>query len=183
MRSDLQLIAQEAEVAPQTIYNLIGAHDAIILAVIDELLDRLNVALKELNEAEGIDTSIEAVKIAAGLFIADLALYRKIVIRIPAAMFSGVRSRRNSIQIQIDAIRSAQTRGAIMSEADAAAIGQNIFFGYMGALYAWASCSIGDEAFVRAVEFSTLSALASFATPATRKVLKERLRRLVRRSR
>ncbi len=162
----LARVAEVAEVAPQTIHNLIGAHDALVFAVIDELLDRLDAARAALPPMRGVDQAVALARISADMFIAEAPLYRQLVVGIPKAMFGGARFAHDSAQLQVAAFRAAQAEGDVRPDISADVAGHAVFNAYLGALYVWAVRQIDDAGFVAAAELAALMPLCACATDA-----------------
>jgi AcrR family transcriptional regulator len=175
----LSQIAAAAEVAPQTIYNLVGGLDAVAWAVIKQALDRLDAALAT-TSASGLDLALEAGRIMSELYVADPKLYRQLLARIPRVLFQGVHLGRDVAQIIILAMVSARDAGQIAPELDPELLGRAVYAAYLGALYEWASGDSDDAAFVRAAEIAVLAPLAACATDALRPALTARLFRRLR---
>ena len=174
----MQEISQGAGVVPQTVYNLIGGVDAVIFAVISELLDRLDVALAQVDD-RGVERSLRCVRESANLFAIDPGLYRQLVVRIPQAIFAGANFTRDSADSQVRAVRQAQEAGDLDETVDPNALGHHIFVGYMGALYAWACGGLEETGFIVAAEIAALAPLAACATPKARPELLARLTNLL----
>ena len=172
-------IAEAAAVAPQTIYNLIGGSDALMFAVIETLLDRLDTALAAHSTERGVEQSLLCVRILASIFTEDPKLYRQLVVRLPQTLFSGGRFQRDSALIQVKAVARAQAEGDVRCDIRPELAGRHIFTGYMGALLMWASGGLGNAAFVRAAELAAATVLASCATPKTRAGLEADVDRLL----
>jgi AcrR family transcriptional regulator len=170
----LSQIAAAAEVAPQTVYNLIGGLDAVAFAVIKQALDRLDEALAA-TSASGVYLAPEAARISSELYVADAKLYRQLLVRIPRVLFQGVHLGRDVAQIMILAMTSARDAGQIAPEIDPEPLGRAIYSAYLGALYEWACGDSDDAAFLRAAEIATLAPLAACATDPVRSALTARL--------
>lgn len=170
----LNQIAAAAEVAPQTIYNLIGGLDALGFAVIKRALVRLDAALDE-SAATGVDLALESARISATLYTGDAKLYRQLLVRIPRVLFDGTHLGRDVAKIPILAVTQAQAGGEISKGVDPERLGRAIYAGYLGALYEWACGDSGDADFLRTAEIATLAPLAACATDAARPALTARL--------
>lgn len=170
----LNQIATAAEVAPQTVYNLIGGLDAITFAVIKLTLERLDAALGE-SSASGIELALESARMSAELYTGDAKLYRQLLVRIPRMLFDGTHLGRDVAQIPILAVTQAQARGEISPNVDPDELGRAIYASYLGALYEWACGDSGDADFLRTAEIAMLAPLAACATDAARPALTMRL--------
>ncbi len=170
----LNQIAAAAEVAPQTVYNLIGGLDAITFAVIKLTLERLDAALGE-SSASGIELALESARMSAELYTGDAKLYRQLLVRIPRVLFEGTHLGRDVAQIPILAVTQAQARGEISPDVGPDELGRVIYASYLGALYEWACGDSCDADFLRTVEIAMLAPLAACATDAARPALTMRL--------
>jgi AcrR family transcriptional regulator len=169
-------IAEAAELSTQTVYNLIGGVDEVKIAIVEELLQRLERSLAATDD-RGVDLSIRGALASARLFVADPALYRQILVGIPQAVFDGARLSRDGSAIQQSALDEAQRTGELRDEVDTRALAWQIHLQYLGGLFSWACGSLDDNAFLRATEIGVLAALAACATEPRRSQLQERLRR------
>jgi len=152
----LSQIAAAAEVAPQTVYNLIGGLDAVAFAVIKQALDRLDAALAA-TSASGVDLALEAARLASELYVADARLYRQLLVRIPRVLFEGTHLERDVAQIVILAVAGARDAGQIAGAVDPEPLGRAIYTAYLGALYDWGCGDSNDAAFLCAAEIAVLS--------------------------
>ena len=170
----LNQIAAAAEVAPQTIYNLIGGLDAIGFAVIGQALARLDAALGA-SSTTGIDLALESARVSVALYTEDAGLFRQLLVRIPRALLEGTHLGRDVAQIPILAATQAQAAGEIAAAIDPDRLGRAIYTGYLGALYEWACGDADDTLFLNAAEIAVLAPLAACATEAARPALTARL--------
>lgn len=170
----LNQIAAAAEVAPQTIYNLIGGLDAIGFAVVKIALDQLDAALAA-SPSKGVTRALEASRISAELYVADARLYRQVLVRIPQVLFNGVHLGRDVAQITIDAMTQAQAEGEIVDSIAPERLGRAIYANYLGALYDWACGDTTDAGFRRAAEIAVLAPVAACAADGVRPALTARL--------
>lgn len=92
----LRQIADAAEVAPQTIYSLIGGMDSILMAVVETLLERLDLRVAVRPPESGIDRAMACVRISVDLFVEDGVLFRQVLVRTPRAFFDGAHAVRDS---------------------------------------------------------------------------------------
>lgn len=170
----LSRIAAQAEVAPQTIYNLIGGLDSVAFAVIAQTLERLDALLAD-SAATGVDLALEAALRSAELYVADARLYRQLLVRLPRVLFLGTHLGRDVAMITVSAAAEAQAAGQIAAQVDAEALGRALYGAYLGALYEWACGDTDDAGFLRAAEVAVLAPLAACATEAMRPALLARL--------
>ena len=170
----LSQIAGRAEVAPQTIYNLIGGIDSIGFAVIRHALEKLEDVLRR-SSSTGVALAIELAQTSAEQYIADSRLYRQVLVRVPRVLFDGTHLGRDTAQPVIGAIVQARNAGEIDDVIDPDRLGRTIYVNYLGALYDWACGDSDDGSFRRAVEVAVLAPATACATASTRTKLAERL--------
>jgi AcrR family transcriptional regulator len=174
----LAQVAEAAEVSAQTVYNLIGGVEAVKIALVEELLGRLETAV-EAAEARGLEMSILRALTSARLFIADPRLYRQILVGIPQAVFEGAQLSRDGSAFQRTALEDARQLGELPGDVDVDALSWQIHLQFLGALFAWACGTLDDQAFLRAVEIGVVTPLAVCATEPARTRLQARARALL----
>ena len=170
----LSQIAAAAQVAPQTIYNLIGGLDAIALAVVNVALDRIEVALAK-STATGVALALESSSVSARLYIDDASLYRQVLVRIPRVLLEGTHLGRDPAEIVIHAMAQAQAAGVLSTAVDPTRLGRMIYSNYLGAIYDWACGDASDVAFVETSQVAVLAPVVACATDAARPELTARL--------
>lgn len=170
----LSQIAAAAEVAPQTIYNLIGGLDAIALAVVNVAVDRIEAALAQ-SPATGVELALEASSASARLYIDDAALYRQVLVRIPRVLFNGTHLGREPAEVVIHAMAQAQAAGVLLAAVDPARLGRTIYSNYLGAIYDWACGDASDAVFLAASKIAVLAPIVACATETARPALSARL--------
>jgi len=171
-------IAETAEVSAQTVYNLIGGVEEVKVAIVDELLERLEHSVGTASE-RGVDLSVRRALTSARLFAEDPDLYRQILVGIPQAVFDGARLSQDGSVFQRAALLEAQRLGQLRPDIDIDAVSWQIHVQYLGGLFSWASGSLDDAAFVRATEVGVLALLSACASEAVRADLQGRLTRLL----
>jgi AcrR family transcriptional regulator len=170
----LSQIAAVAQVAPQTIYNLIGGLDAIALAVMNVALDRIEAMLAQ-SPATGVALALESSRVSARLYIDDASLYRQVLVRIPRVLFEGTHLGRDPAQIAIHAMAQAQAAGVLSMAVDPDRLGRMIYSSYLGAIYDWACGDASDAVFLETSTVAVLAPVVACATDAARPELTARL--------
>ncbi len=167
----IERIAAGAEVAPATVYNLVGSREQLLFACVEDL-----IALGA--EADPIERATLIVDRTAEAFIADRRAYRQIVGAVGDLTRTGSMMAIDPAQLQISAMRDAQARGLLRDDVDPAAVGRQVYLSYNGALLAWAGNGLTDEGFRVAVRHGLMTALAACATDRHRRRFLDELRRL-----
>jgi AcrR family transcriptional regulator len=167
-------IAARAEVAPQTIYNLIGGLDAIALAVVNVAVDRIEAALAD-SPATGVDLALEASSLSAAMYVDDAALYRQVLVRIPRVLFNGTHLGREPADVVVHAMAQARSAGVLLASVDPARLGRTIYSNYLGAIYDWACGDASDAMFLATARVAVLAPVVACATEAARPALTAQL--------
>lgn len=171
----IELIAAEAEVAPATVYNLIGSRDHLIHACIDRVVDQLVDALVLIDPAtDPLAAAVAIVEQSSEAFIADGHAYRQIIATIGNAG-SGSMLAIDPAQLQIAAMRAAQLQGILRTDIDPVALGRQISLSYNGSLLAWARRLLTDDGLRLATIHGLWTALAAAASDEHRSDFLEKL--------
>jgi AcrR family transcriptional regulator len=172
----IELIAAQAEVAPATVYNLIGSRDLLLHACIDRVVDRLVDALVLIDPVtDPLRAAVAIVEQSVEAFVADRNAYRQIIATIGNAG-TGSMLTIDPAQLQIAAMRAAQTHGILRDDIDPVALGRQISLSYNGALLAWARRLLTDDGLRLATLHGLWTALAAAASDTQRHDFLENLR-------
>jgi len=158
-------IAEVAGVAPATVYNLVGTRDDLVHAIVARVLDDLAESLTAMAADEPPDPIAVAFLVVdrtVDAFTTHSAAFRRIV----ALAQATARSERihDPSNLQVKAMRAAQSMCIIRDDVDAAALGRQIFVSYSGALSLWSNGRLDDDGFSTAARHGLLTALAAAAT-------------------
>lgn len=172
-------IAAEAEVAPATVYNLVGSREELLLACVDRVVEQLVDALVQIDPTDDpIAAATAVVEQSSEAFIADGHAFRQIVGALRDIAGTGSALTIDPAQLQIAAMRAAQHHGLLRDDIDPAAVGRQIYLSYNGALFAWAALRLTDDGFRLAVRHGLWTALAAFASDTHRPDFLQHLRTL-----
>lgn len=175
----IERIAAHAEVAPATVYNLIGSREQLMLACVNRVVDQLVDALVTIDPSEDPVAAATAIVVrSADAFIAEGPAFRQIVASIREMAGNGRVLDVDPAQLQIAAMRAAQDRGLLRDDIDPNAAGRQIYLSYNGALFAWAGHLLTDAGLRLAVQHGLWTTLTAFATDTHRPDFLERLRAL-----
>ncbi|MEV0505357.1 TetR/AcrR family transcriptional regulator [Streptomyces spectabilis] len=162
-------IAERAEVAPATVYNLIGPRDKIWEALADGFADELERRL----EASGGGGPREVVTTTVELFVGDPVVSRRMVREWEA---SGLVFARSPLVQLRRALADARTRGLLRDDVDTDALASAVGTSCVGALHQWVAALIDDDRFLARALFALDVVLAAAATDAHRDELLSPLR-------
>ncbi len=137
----VERIAQRAEVAPATVFNLIGPRESIWAALADDMLAAVDLSPPD--DAE--DPLVHATAIVTAVvdtFCADAAVYRHVL----AHWTQSARLLRSDPTPQLVAcLRAAAGRGQIRADLDLRRLGTTITTACGGAAHQWGAGLISDR--------------------------------------
>ncbi|MFE9927939.1 TetR/AcrR family transcriptional regulator [Streptomyces sp. NPDC005533] len=149
-------IAERAEVAPATVYNLIGPREKIWQALADAFMDELEVRLAALGSADPRDV----VRSTVQLFVGDPVVSRRMV---RGWEESGLVLDRGPLVRLRRAMADARTRGLLRADVDTDALATAVSTSCVGALHQWVATLIDDDEFLANALFALEVALAAAA--------------------
>ncbi|MFP3986249.1 TetR/AcrR family transcriptional regulator [Streptomyces sp. E11-3] len=149
-------IAERAQVAPATVYNLIGPRDKIWEALADGFMDELERRLAEL----GAVAPREVVSSTVQLFVDDPVVSRRMVREWEQ---SGLVLDRSPLTQLRQAMADARTQGLLRADIDTDALASVVGTSCVGALHQWVAALIDDERFLARALLALDVALAAAA--------------------
>lgn len=157
-------IAALAEVSPATVYNLVGTREQLLLALVDRVLHHMVATLAERRPADPVAMAMFVVVESTERFIADGVAFRQVIGSIGDLAASRVTIAFDPAQLQVAAMRDAQSQGLVRADLDPAALGRQIYLSYNGALFAWGGGVLSDDGLRAAVRHGLFMVLAAAAT-------------------
>lgn len=157
-------IAALAEVSPATVYNLVGTREQLLLALVDRVLHHMVATLAERRPADPVAMAMFVVVESTERFIADGVAFRQVIGSIGDIAASRVTIAFDPAQLQVAAMRDAQSQGLVRADLDPAALGRQIYLSYNGALFAWGGGVLSDDGLRAAVRHGLFMVLAAAAT-------------------
>ncbi|TCO60614.1 TetR/AcrR family transcriptional regulator [Actinocrispum wychmicini] len=149
-------IAERAEVAPATVYNLIGPRDKIWEALAAGFMDDLERRLA----VSGDFDARAVVRLTVGLFVDDPVVSRRMV---RGWEESGLVFRRSPLVQLRRAIAEARTQGVLRDDVDPDALVSVVGTSCVGALHQWVAGLIDDDRFLKRCLFALDVVLAAAA--------------------
>ena len=157
-------IAERAEVAPATVYNLIGPRDKIWEALAAGFMDELERRLAAL----GAGDPREVVRSTVQLFVDDPVVSRRMVREWEE---SGLVLDRSPLTQLRQAMAEARTQGLLRADIDTNALAAAVGTSCVGALHQWVAALIDDDRFLARALFALDVALAAAAADPHREQL------------
>ncbi|MEC4019879.1 TetR/AcrR family transcriptional regulator [Streptomyces sp. H27-D2] len=149
-------IAERAEVAPATVYNLIGPRDKIWEALAAGFMDELERRLAAL----GGGGPREVVRSTVRLFVGDPVVSRRMVREWEE---SGLVLDRSPLTQLRRAMADTQAQGLLRADIDTDALAAVVATSCVGALHQWVAALIDDDHFLTRALFTLDVALAAAA--------------------
>jgi AcrR family transcriptional regulator len=139
----VERIAQRAEVAPATVFNLIGPREKIWAALIDEMLAQIDADPPGVDETDPLARAHAIVVAVVDTICADAAVYRHVLTHWTE---SGRLLRRDPTPQLVACLRAAAEQGATRDDVDVARLAETVSLACGGAVHRWAAGLIGDRA-------------------------------------
>ena len=152
---NLRALADAASVTVPTIYNLIGNKDAVLMALFERAVVRIEAQLENFETSPALDQAEAVVIQSTNIFGADENFYRAALIageqvRYPAdkqADASWIDMR--STQMAANACRAGLREGLLLGRIDSDLLGAQMYALYRASLHDWIYQSIGIADFRR----------------------------------
>ena len=172
-------IAARAEVAPATVYNLVGTRDELLAALVDRVVDDLVGAVADATADDDDPISVARLFVdhSVAAFTRDSHAFRQFVEAGRALDRSTPRDRVDPSQLQVAALRRAQELGILRDDVDPGGLGRQVFISWIGAMEHWASGHLDDDGFAVATRHGLLVVLAAASTEPPRADFIDELRR------
>lgn len=168
----LEQIAERAQVAPGTVFNLIGPREQLFAALIDQAHDQLAHALAKASGDDPLTRTRRIVTTLVNIFVADSQVYRQVLRQWPE---SGTMLRSSPYPPIRQALSEGQAAGLLRGEVDTDRVAAAILAGCVGALHQWSVSIISNRAFRERCTYGADLALAAIATDHVRPTALARL--------
>ncbi|MFC0623097.1 TetR/AcrR family transcriptional regulator [Kribbella deserti] len=144
-------IAERAEVAPATVYNLVGPRDKIWQALAGSFLDDLDRRLTEGRSRDAVGRARAVVTHTVELFIENASMSRRILLEWEQ---SGLILNRGPLGHLRQALADAQRRGSLRDDVDVNALADVVASACVGVTHQWIAGLIDEK------QYSTQALLA-----------------------
>lgn len=139
----LERIAARAEVAPMTVFNLIGNRDQLWSAMADRALEGLDV--RSISADDPQERAHRIVDAVVRILCADAAVFRALL---RGWSLSGRVLERDPTNALIGCLQEAADAGNARSDVNLTLYGEVIAAGLIGTIHQWTAGLIGDRAFL-----------------------------------
>jgi AcrR family transcriptional regulator len=160
-----EAIALRADVAPATVYNLVGTRTQIFQALADDFMDELEALQKLKPVREPLRRARQVVELTVDTILADPAVYMRMV---RGWDDSGLVLQRGPAIALIEALEEAKQLGLLLADADTRLLASSVATACVGAVHQWAAGMISERGFRARALFSLDLALAAAASDAQR---------------
>lgn len=138
----VERIAARAEVAPATVFNLIGTREHIWAGLADALLVELDRRIPKIPDIDPHDRARQIATTTVDIICADADVYRHVLANWSS---SGRLLRRDPASQLIACLRAAARKGLLRADLDLTALGEMIATTCTGAAHQWAAGLIDDR--------------------------------------
>jgi AcrR family transcriptional regulator len=159
----VERIAARAEVAPATIFNLIGPREQIWAALADDLLAELERRTTDLGSGDPHSHARAIAATTVDIVCADADVYRHVLANWSS---SGRLLRRDPSRQLVACLQTAADAGTLRDDLDLKALGEAISTACTGAAHQWAAQLIDDRALRRRCQTAVDLAFAAAAPSA-----------------
>lgn len=156
----LEKIAERADVAPATVFNLVGPREQLFAALIDQAHEQLADTVDESSDDDPLQRTQTIIATLIKIFLADSQVYRHVLREWPE---SGTMLRSSPYPPIRQALSDAQAAGLIRQEIDTDRVASAILTSCVGALHQWSASIISDRAFHDRCTYGAQLALAAVA--------------------
>lgn len=140
----VERIAERAEVAPATVYNLVGPRERILAALADELLQELERRIEAMPAGDPHARARSIVAEAADLTCADPRVHRHML---SSWRWSGRLLHRNPTSHLRECLQAAVGEGSLRDDLDLGTLADMVATACIGAAHQWAAELIDDGTF------------------------------------
>lgn len=181
----MRRLATESGLAVKTLYNLWGDRAGILRALVDQAMDRMDLALeREAPLADPLERCRAVVTVTVRQLVADEAVSRSMVLAYYQGLGEQTRPSRRvthrASQMQAVAIRAAVAQGLLRDRLDPDVLGRQIYHGYEMAHAQWAFGLIDEREFRARALYGLWVALLGVASDAVRPAIEAELAELER---
>ncbi len=181
----MRKLAAGAELSVMTLYNLYGARDEILHALIEDAVDRMDALLEaEAPLKDPIERCRAVITVSIGHLTENEAIYRPMTIALYEGLSHGVAVNdgiaKRAAGMQREGIQEAIAQGLLRDTLDPQRLGEQIYHGYELACVQWGFGQLDAAGFQARALYGTYVALLAVATDAVRPRLEVELRKLER---
>jgi AcrR family transcriptional regulator len=158
-------IALRADVAPATVYNLVGTRAQIFEALAEDFMAELEARQKQKALRDPLARARSVVELTLDVILADPQVFMRMV---RGWTESALVLKRGPASSLIEAFEEARQQGLLIAEADPRLLASSVATACVGALHQWAAGMISARGFRARALFSLDLALAATASEAQR---------------
>lgn len=158
-------IALRAQVAPATVYNLVGTRTQIFEALAEDFMQQIETRQRDKPVREPLRRARRLIEITLDVILEDPQVYARMV---RGWDDSGLVLRRGPIGALVEAFEEAKQEGLLAAEADTRLLASSVATACTGAVHQWAAGLITPRGFRARALFSLDLALAAAASYETR---------------
>ena len=163
-------IAERAEVAVATVYNLVGTREQLLLALLDRVVAEVVESLVAAGPTgDPLDTLRALTEHAVAVLTRRPQAYRRVVLQLSAMAGGGtLHTKLSPATAAAGELRRAQQAGLLRSDLDADALAAQVYLSFNGALLRWAAGALTDAG-LRAAALHGLTVVLVAAGTASRR--------------
>lgn len=156
-----EAIAQRAQVAPATVYNLVGTRTQLFEALADDFMEQIEARQRDEPARDPLRRARRQIEITLDVILEDPLVYARMV---RGWDESGLVLRRGPIDALLSAFAEAKAQGLLLAEADPRLLASSVATACVGAVHQWAAGLISPRGFRARALFSLDLALVAAAS-------------------
>ena len=181
----MRKLAQEAGLSVTTLYNLFGAREDILRALVEDAIDRMDQILeREAPLEDPLERCRAVITVSIRHLVDNEAIFRPMLLAsyqgLTPGCFENERISERAARMQSVAIEAAISQGLLRKLLDPQVLGRQIFHGYELAYAQWAYGAIDEAGFRARSLYGLYVALLGVATERLRPRIEAELCRLQR---
>lgn len=178
----MRKLASEAGLSVTTLYNLFGAREDILQALIDDAVDRMSDILEvEAPLADPLERCRAIITVSVAYFAENEAIYRPMVVTAYEGLSracSDRRTARRAANMQRTGLEAAIAQGLLKDTLDPRRLAEQIYHGYELACCQWGFGELDSQGFEARALYGLYVALLAVATDAVRPQIEAELEKL-----
>jgi AcrR family transcriptional regulator len=156
-----EAIAQRAQVAPATVYNLVGTRTQLYEALADDFMEEIETRQRAEPLRDPLRRARRLIEVTLDVILEDPLVYARMV---RGWDESGLVLRRGPIDALLSAFAEAKAQGLLLAEADPRLLASSVATACVGAVHQWAAGLISPRGFRARALFSLDLALVAAAS-------------------
>jgi AcrR family transcriptional regulator len=174
-------VARVAGVSVATVYNLVGTRDRLLLAVLEEAVSKVDLAVGSHVDADPVKAVVDVVTTAVDVVMSDPLVHRRVLASL-GRLTAGLWLDEGLERLLADRLAVCADAGMLRDDLPVDAVARSVQLGFRGAVMSWAVAELPAGEVRAEAELMACHVLANATTPEMVGALDQRIRDLSNRS-